>query len=308
MELGLVIPTVRIRDDLHLRANDYAIKLKGATVATDSVQPNGIMLIDPGSVVDVINEGTSAKEPAFGVPARWVNKGLRDRAEIAGYTVVDPSSVITTHLAEVIKGHAAEIITRQDTQALIDHIKSANSTVVEELIPTLMTIGEVQKVLQHLLRERISIRDLVTILETLADNAGRTKDVDTLGEWVRVALSRSICRQYVDENTGALQTLTLDPALEQMLMSSITPGVPQLPIEPAQSRRLIQALSAQVERMLALGHSQPVLICMGPLRLPLRRLTERALPNLVILSYNEIVPNTDVRAIGSTSIDIAAAA
>lgn len=301
MELGLVIPTVRIRDDLHLRANDYAIKLKAATVATGTVLPNSIMLIDPGNVIDPITEGTPTKEPAFGVPAQWVPKNMRDRAEMAGYTVVDPSSVITTHLAEVIKGHASEIITRQDTQALIEHVRKDNSAVIEELIPSLMTVGEVQKVLQHLLRERISIRDLVTILETLADNAGRSKDVDMLGEWVRVALARSICRQYVDENTGALQTITLDPALEHTLMESISPGITQMALEPAQSRNLVQSIGQQMERMVAMGYPQPVLICMGTLRLPLRRLTERTLPQLVILSYNEIVPNTDVRAIGSVT-------
>jgi flagellar biosynthesis protein FlhA len=301
LELGLVIPTVRIRDDLQLKANDYAIKLKGATVASGTVQPNSIMLIDPGNVIDPITDGIPAKEPAFGVPAQWVSRNHRDRAEMAGYTVVDPSSVITTHLAEVIKGHASEIITRQDTSALIDHVKQANSAVVEELIPALMSVGEVQKVLQHLLRERISIRDLVTILETLADNAGRTKDVDTLGEWVRSALARSICRQYVDDASGALQTLTVDPALEQQLLESITPGLPNMALEPSVSRQLIQNLNAQIERMIALGYQQPVLLCMSPLRLPLRRLTERALPNLVILSYNEIVPNTEVRAVGAVT-------
>ncbi len=303
VELGLVIPTVRIRDDLHLKTHDYAVKLKGATVAAGSVQPQSIMLIDPGSVIDPILEGVQTKEPAFGVAALWVNKNLRDRAEMAGYTVVDPTSVIATHLAEVIKGHAAEIITRQDTQALVDHVKQANSAVVEELIPSLMTVGEVQKVLQHLLRERISIRDLVTILESLADNAGRTKDLDALGEWVRAALARSICRQYVDEGTGALQTITLEPGLEQSLMEHVTPGVPQLMMEPIQSRKLIRVLSSQVERMLALGYQQPVLVCMAALRLPLRRLTERSMPHLVILSYNEIVPNTEVRAIGSVTLD-----
>ncbi len=302
LELGLIIPTVRIRDDLHLRANDYAVKLKGATVAAGAVQPNAIMLIDPGSVIDPITDGIPTKEPAFGVPALWVSRNHRERAEMAGYTVVDPSSVITTHLAEVIKGHAAEIITRQDTQALIDHIKQGNSAVVEELIPNLMTIGEVQKVLQHLLRERISIRDLVTILETLADHAGRTKDVDMLGEWVRSALARSICRQYVDDGSGALQTLTIDPNLEQQLLEAVTPGLPNLALEPSASRQLIQNLSQQMERMLAMGFQQPVLLCMSALRLPLRRLTERSLPNLVILSYNEIVPNTEVRAVGAVTL------
>ena len=301
MELGLVIPTVRIRDDLHLRNNEYAIKLKGATVAAGTVHPNSIMLIDPGTVIDPIVDGIPTKEPAFGVPALWTPKNQRDRAEMAGYTVVDPSSVMTTHLAEVIKGHASEIITRQDTQALLDHVKQNNPAVIEELIPNLMTVGEVQKVMQHLLRERISIRDLVTILETLADNAGRTKDQDTLAEWVRAALARSICKQYVDEATGALNAITLDPSLEQELLSGIMPGMPHLTLEPSQSRRLVQSITQQVERMLGLGHQQPVLLCMAALRLPLRRLTERSLPQLVILSYNEIVPNTEVRAIGAVS-------
>ena len=301
LELGLVIPTVRIRDDLHLKANDYAVKLKGATVASGTVHPNSLMLIDPGTVIDPITDGIPAKEPAFGVPAQWVSRSHRERAEMAGYTVVDPSSVITTHLAEVIKGHASEIITRQDTSALIDHVKQANGAVVEELIPTLMTVGEVQKVLQHLLRERISIRDLVTILETLADNAGRTKDVDMLGEWVRATLARSICRQYVDEASGALQTLTLDPNLEQQLLESITPGMPNMALEPSQARQFVQNLGQQMERMIALGYQQPVLLCLSALRLPLRRLTERSLPSLVILSYNEIVPNTEVRAVGAVT-------
>ena len=302
LELGLVIPTVRIRDDLHLKANDYAVKLKGATVAAGTVHPNSIMLIDPGTVIDPITDGTPAKEPAFGVPAQWVSRSHRERAEMAGYTVVDPSSVITTHLAEVIKGHASEILTRQDTSALIDHVKQANGAVVEELIPTLMTVGEIQKVLQHLLRERISIRDLVTILETLADNAGRTKDVDMLGEWVRATLARSICRQYVDEASGALQTLTLDPNLEQHLLEAVTPGMPNLALEPSLARQFVQNLGQQMERMIALGYQQPVLLCMSALRLPLRRLTERSLPNLVILSYNEIVPNTEVRAVGAVPL------
>jgi flagellar biosynthesis protein FlhA len=299
VELGLIIPTVRIRDDLHLKANDYAIKLKGATVASGVVHPNMLMIIDPGVVIDPITDGIPGRDPAFGVPAVWVQKAQKDRAEMAGYTVVEPSSVITTHLAEMIKTFAAEIITRQDTQALIDHVRQNNPAVVNELIPDLMTLGEVQKVLQHLLRERISIRDLVTILETLADNAGRTKDVDFLGEWVRSALARSICKQYVDENSGALQGITLDPGLEHRLLEAVTPGVPNMVLEPSASRALIQNLTQQMERMIALGFQQPVLLCMAALRLPLRRLTERSLPQLVILSYNEIVPNTEVRAVGA---------
>lgn len=301
LELGLVIPSVRIRDNLQLKANDYAIKLKGAVVASGSVLPNSLMIMDPGSVVEQITDGIPTKEPAFGLPAQWVPQRMRERAEVAGYTVVEPSSVVATHLTEVIKTYSAEILTRQDTQALIDHVKKTSPAVVEELIPNMMSVGEVQKILQHLLRERISIRNLVTILETLADNASRTKDVDTLGEMVRVALARSICKQYVDENTRALQCITLDPGLEQELLEKVQPGLNQLLIEPSMARVLLQQLSGQMERIVSQGFA-PVLLCMQALRLPLRRLTERSLPQLVILSYNEIVPQTDVRAVGAVSV------
>jgi flagellar biosynthesis protein FlhA len=301
LELGVVIPSVRIRDNLQLKANDYCIKLKGAVIANGSVLPNSLMIMDPGSVIDPITDGVPTKEPAFGLPAQWVPQRLRERAEVAGYTVVEPSSVVATHLTEMIKANASEILTRQDTQALIDHVKKSSPAVVDELIPNMMSLGEVQKILQHLLRERISIRNLVTILETLADNAGRTKDVDTLGEMVRMALARSICKQYVDESTHALQCITLDPELEQELLEKVQPGLNQLLIEPSLARQLLQHLTTQMEKIVSLGFP-PVLLCMQALRLPIRRLAERSLPQLVILSYNEIVPQTDVRAVGAVSL------
>jgi len=300
LELGLVIPSIRIRDNLQLKANDYAVKLKGAVVATGNIQPNSLMIMDPGNVIDPIVDGIPTKEPAFGLPAQWIPQRLRERAEIAGYTVVEPSSAVATHLTEIIKAHAAEILNRQDTQTLIDNVKKTNPAVVEELIPSMMSLGEVQKILQHLLRERISIRNLVAILESLADNAARTKDVDQLGEMVRIALSRSICKQYVDENTRALHCITLDPEVEQNLLEKVQPGVNQLILEPAVVRKLMSELTKQTERIVALGFP-PVVLSMHQLRLPLRRLTERNLPQLVIISYNEIVPQTDVRAVGSVS-------
>jgi len=301
IELGLVIPSVRIRDNLQLKSNDYSIKLKGAVIATSYVLPNSVMIMDPGNVIDPITEGQATKEPAFGLPAQWIPQRMRERAEMSGYTVVEPTSVIATHLTEVIKAHAAEILTRQDTSALIDHVKKNSPAVIDELIPAMMSLGEVQKSLQHLLRERISIRDMVTILETLADNASRTKDSDLLGESVRIALARSICRQYVDESTKALQCITLDPTLEQDLVEKVQPGVNQIFLEPGVSRQLLQQVNVNVERIVTLGFP-PVLLCMQSLRLPLRRLTERSIPQLIILSYNEIVSGTDVRAVGSVSL------
>jgi flagellar biosynthesis protein FlhA len=295
-----VIPSIRIRDNLQLKANDYAVKLKGAVVATGSIQPNSLMIMDPGAVIDPITDGIPTKEPAFGLPAQWIPQRMRERAEIAGYTVVEPSSAVATHLTEIIKSYSAEILNRQDTQTLIDNVKKTSPAVVEELIPGMMSLGEVQKILQHLLRERISIRNLVAILESLADNASRTKDVDQLGEMVRIALSRSICKQYVDEGTRALHCITLDPVVEQNLIEKIQPGINQLVLEPSTVRKFMQELTKQTERIVALGYP-PVLLSMHGLRLPLRRLTERNLPQLVILSYNEIVPQTDVRAVGSVS-------
>ena len=301
LELGLVIPSIRIRDNLQLKPNDYSVKLKGAVVAAGNIQPNCLMIMDPGTVIDPIVDGIPTKEPAFGLPAQWIPQRLRERAEVAGYTVVEPSSAVATHLTEIIKAYAAEILNRQDTQALIDNVKKTSPAVVDELIPSMMSLGEVQKILQHLLRERISIRNLVAILECLADNASRTKDPDQLGELVRIALSRSICKQYVDETTRALHCITLDPALEQNLIEKIQPGINQMVLEPGVARKLMQELTKQVERMVALGYP-PVVLSMHALRLPLRRLTERNLPQLVIISYNEIIPQTDVRAIGSVSL------
>ncbi|MDR3710651.1 MAG: flagellar biosynthesis protein FlhA [Capsulimonadaceae bacterium] len=302
IELGLVIPSVRIRDNLQLKTHEYSFKLKGAPVATGVVLPNSLLIMDPGNVIDPIEEGTPTKEPAFGLPAMWIPARMRERAEMAGYTVVEPSSVVATHITELIKSHSSEILTRQDTQALIDHVKKASPAVVEELIPVMMSLGEVQKILQHLLRERISIRDMVSILETLADNAPRTKDPDLLGEAVRVALARSICRQYVDEASHALQCITLDPGLEQQLAEKVQSGLNQILLEPSTTRQFLQQLGTQVERIVSLGFP-PVILCMQGLRLPMRRLTERSLPQLVILSYNEIVPGTEVRAVGSVSLE-----
>jgi flagellar biosynthesis protein FlhA len=302
LELGLVIPSIRIRDNLQLKANDYAVKLKGSVVASGSIQPNSLMIMDPGTVTDPIIDGTPTKEPAFGLPAQWIPQRMRERAEIAGYTVVEPSSAVATHLTEIIKAHSAEILNRQDTQTLIDNVKKTNPAVVDELIPGMMGLGEVQKILQHLLRERISIRNLVAILESLADNAGRTKDPDQLGEMVRIALARSICKQYVDEGTMALHCITLDPQVEHNLSEKIQPGINQLLLEPSLVRKLMQELTTQMERLIALGYP-PVVLTMHALRLPLRRLIERNLPQLVIISYNEIVPQTEVRAMGSVSFN-----
>ncbi len=300
-DLGIIIPSVRIRDNLQLKANDYSFKLKGAVVGAGMVMPNSIMIMDPGSVLDPITDGIAAKEPAFGLPAQWIPQRMRERAEMAGYTVVEPSAVMATHITEMIRSHAWEVLNRQDSQALIDNVKKTSPAVVEELIPSMMSIGEVQKVLQQLLRERISVRNLVTILETLADNASRTKDTDMLAEMVRMSMARSICKQFADDSTQILQCVTLDPSLEQDLQEKVQPGLNQIMIDPNTSRKLMAVITAQTDRLVALGHT-PILLCMQPLRLPLRRLTERTMPQLIVLSYNEIVPDIEVRTLGNVTL------
>lgn len=224
---------------------------------------------------------------------------------MAGYIVTDPSSVIITHLTEIIKQHAHELLTRQEAQALIDNLKEHNRAVVDELLPNLMSLGEVQKVLQNLLRERVSIRDLGTILETLADWAPRTKDADQLTEYARAGLARQICKQHCDDE-GVLHVFTLAPSLEQTIREGVqmTAGGLSLALEPRLASAVVSGASAQAERASEQGYG-PVLLCSSQVRLAMRRLTERSVPSLAVLAYSEIVANTDIRGIGTVEIGTA---
>ena len=301
-ELGVVLPSVRIRDNLVLKPNEYRLKIKGAPVAGGELLSGHLLLMDSGSVVDPL-AGVETKDPAFGLPALWVPKRERERAEMAGYTVVDPTAVLITHLTEILRTHAAEILTRQDVQALLDHLKTTNAAVVSEVTDNnRASVGDIQKVLQHLLKERVSVRDLGTILETISDNIARTRDTDTLGELCRQSLARALCRQFAGED-GALETLTLDPDLEQRLRDSVqeTATGAQLLLEPGEARTVLNAIAGQAERMTAMGQL-PVLLCASAVRLPLRRLCERTLPSLALLAYNEIAPRTDVRAVAQVAL------
>ncbi len=300
-ELGIVLPSVRIRDNLVLTPSEYRLKIKGAPVAGGELMTNHLMLMDSGGVMDPL-PGVETRDPAFGLPAVWVPRNQRERAELAGYTVIDPTAVLITHMTEVLRAHAAEILTRQDVQALMDHLKTNNAAVVAEVSSDRVSVGEIQKVLQHLLRERVSIRDLGTILETISDNIGRTRDTDALGELARSALARTLCRQWAGED-GALDALTLDPHLEQRLRDSVQETVAgaQLVMEPGEARRILGAISEAAERMAALGQ-MPVILCASAVRLPLRRLTERTLPSLAVLAYNEIAPRAEVRAVGQVGV------
>jgi len=303
LELGIVLPSVRIRDNLQLKNEQYAIKIKGETVATGEVRPQYLLAMgadDPQQMESL--GGIPTREPAFGLTAYWIPASRRDAAEMMGYTVVEPTAVVATHLTEVIKQHAADILTRQDVQTLLDHTKQQNAAVVQELVPDLMTVGEVQKVLQHLLRERIPIRDLGTILETLADYAPRTKDPDQLGELVRAALARTITRQYLSSD-GTLYVMTLEPSLEGRLRDCVQPTASglQLAIDTAFASALLREVGAQAEQMATMGYL-PVILCSSQIRLPLRRLIERSMQSVACIAYNEVASGVSVEAVAVVSV------
>ena len=297
LELGFILPTIRIHDNMQLGANEYVIKLRGTVVSRGEAHVGHYLALNPGTAEGAI-EGIPTTEPAFGLPALWIDSSAKTRAEIAGYTVVDPSSVITTHLIEMIKRHAASILSRQDVQSLVDNVKAEHPTLVSELVPDPLNVGDIHRVLQNLLREGVCIRDLVTILEALSEWARLVKEADVLSEHAREALGQAIVSRYVDAE-GRLHAATIAPVLQQSLLDALEPARQglQLNLEPARAQRLIRQISQEMEKMASAGHP-PVLLCPGRLRLPLRRLTERSLPNLAILSYSEVPVALEVRPCG----------
>jgi len=297
IEMGFVMPTVRIRDSVHLEINKYIIKIRGEQVAGDMCIPQSMLAVSSGVILHPV-AGTAAKDPVFGLDALWIDPAQREAAERAGYTVIEPSAVISTHLAETVKQHAAELLTRQDVQVLIDNAKTSAGTVVQELIPGVLQIGDVQKVLQHLLRERVPIRDMVTILETMADYGNRIKEPEQLGEIVRTAISRTITRQYVD-NDNRLACITLEPALERELVENlhVSPAGTNLVLDTPKQNRFVERIQREVDGATGQGF-QAVLICSTQLRLPLRKLLERQIPALHVLAYNEIAAKADVEFVG----------
>jgi flagellar biosynthesis protein FlhA len=307
MEMGIVMPTVRIRDNLQLRASTYQVEIKGAVLAHHELQMNCVLALDSGMTYQKF-EGVETIEPAMGTPAIWIARVLKERAEMAGYITVDPATVLITHLTEIVKSHAHEMLTRQETQKLIDHVKQHDEAVVNELIPNVMTVGDVQKVLQGLLKERVGIRDLTTILETLADFAPRTKDIDSLMEFARQALSRQICKQHMEED-NMLRCITLAPSLEQLLRDAVQPTATgnMLAIEPQLAQEMIRSLNEQLERAAEQGYN-PVLLCSGQIRLPMKRLIDRSIPALPVLAYTEIVPKVEVESLGTVEVTLTLAA
>ncbi len=305
LELGFVMPTVRIRDSVHLQSNQYVIKVRGEEVAHANVFTGKCLAVNSGAVLHPVI-GTPTKDPVFGLDALWIESNVRESAERAGYTVIEPSAVISTHLAEIVKGHAAELLSRQDVHTLIENAKSINETVVTELVPNILQIGDIQKVLQHLLRERVPIRDMVTILETMADFGQRVKDPDQLGELVRAAIARTITRQYMDTD-NKLYCITLEPSFERSLVECLsnTAMGAILVMEPNEQKQFLDSLQIENDRAMGKGY-QAVLLCGNQLRLPLRRLLEKYIPSLHVLAYNEVASRADVEFVSQIKSAVAA--
>jgi flagellar biosynthesis protein FlhA len=300
-ELGMVIPRVRIHDEVDLDSHEYVFKVRGSEVARGRVMAGHLLAMDPGDAVGKL-QGIPTTEPAFGLPAIWIHQSLHTDAEALGYTVVDGESVIVTHLTETIRSSAAQLLTRQDVRQLLDQLKSTNEAVVNEVVPDVLSLGEIQRVLQALLSEGVSIRDLGAIVEAVGDKARLTRDPSLLAEYARQALGRAITAPYLDENR-TLHAITLDPAIEHEVVSAITQTTEgeYLAMEPSRAQAMLTALRTQSDQASAKGGMRPVLLCSARVRRHLRRLIEQTLPHLAVCSYNEIASGISVETIGVVS-------
>lgn len=304
MELGIVIPPVRVRDNLQLDPNQYVIKIRGNVVVTNTLMVERLLAMNPGAADDGV-KGMAAKEPAFGLPALWINVHDRERAELAGYTVVEPASVLSTHLQEVLRRNCDKLLGRQETKKLIENLKKEYPAVVEEISPDTLPFGTIQKVLQNLLKEGIPIRDLVTILEALSDYAKVTKNVDVLTEYVRHSLSETIARLYKDAR-GVVHAIAMDPRLEQMITTALQnqrESSPSLGLPPETIEMIQRSLTTNLENAMASGY-QPVVLCVATVRPYFYRLIRTSFPNVAVLSFTELPADTEVEFIGQLSVSI----
>ncbi|MCI8695587.1 flagellar biosynthesis protein FlhA [uncultured Acetatifactor sp.] len=297
LELGTVVPIIRLRDNIQLNPNQYIIKIKGIQVSEGEILFDHYMAMNPGYVEEEIT-GIPTFEPSFHLPAIWITEGQRERAESLGYTVVDPPSIIATHLTEIIRQHIDELLSRQDVQNLVNNMKETNPSLVDELVPKLLGLGEIQKVLQNLLKEGISIRDLLTIMETLADYAPATRDTDILTEYVRQSLKRAISTKYFPPHETT-NVVTLDPKVEQEIMGSVkqTENGAFLNLDPGRSRAIIDSVGKEVQKLENLGKN-PIVITSPIVRMYFKRLTEDYYRELVVVSYNEVETNVELQSVG----------
>lgn len=297
LELGTVVPIIRLRDNIQLNPNQYIIKIKGIQVSEGEILFDHYMAMNPGYVEEEIT-GIPTFEPSFHLPAIWITEGQRERAESLGYTVVDPPSIIATHLTEIIRQHIAELLTRQDVQNLVNNLKETNPSLVDELIPKLLGLGEVQKVLQNLLKEGISIRDILTIFETLADYAPSTRDTDILTEYVRQSLKRAISNKFFPPNETT-SVVTLDPKIEQEIMASVkqTENGAYLTLDPERTKAIIKSVETEIAKLENLGKN-PIIITSPIVRMYFKRLTEDYVKDLIVVSYNEVENNVELQSVG----------
>jgi flagellar biosynthesis protein FlhA len=300
LDLGLVVPPIRIRDNIQLPPSSYVFKIKGVEFAQYEIIPDQFMAMNPGTATSKLS-GIDVEEPAFGLPAVWIQSSMRERAEMAGYTVVDPSTVIATHLTEVVRKNAHEILGRQELQQLLDTVKENYPLILEEVVPNIVSQSALLRILQNLLKENVSIRHMVNILESLADCKG-INETDTLTEIARQGLSRHICKSLLDEN-GILKVISLDPQLEQTLSNALQKidGSVHLAIDPNSASKLLEKIRNKIEEVMQEGHS-PILLCSSALRLSLKRLTERIAPRLTVLSYQEIPTTAKLESVGLISL------
>ncbi|MDQ0175805.1 flagellar biosynthesis protein FlhA [Bacillus chungangensis] len=302
LELGIVIPVVRIRDNIQLEPNEYRLKIKGNEMAKGELLLDHYLAMSPGMEDDGL-EGIDTVEPSFGLPAKWITESTKEQAEILGYTVVDPPSVVSTHITEVIKANAYELLGRQETKQLIDHVKETYPILIEEVTPNPLSIGEIQKVLAKLLKENVSIRNLPIIFETLADYGKMSTDTDLLTEYVRQALARQITNQYA-ENEETLKVITLSGRVEKLIADGVqqTDHGNYLSIDPTESQKILEAMAAQIEQRSLSGESS-IMLCSPAVRMYVRQMTERYFPQVPILSYNELEANIEVQSVGVVNIE-----
>ena len=301
LELGTVVPIIRLRDNIQLNPNQYIIKIKGIQVTEGEILFDHYMAMNPGYVEEEIT-GIPTFEPSFHLPAIWITESQRERAESFGYTVVDAPSIIATHLTEIIRTHIAELLTRQDTQNLVNNLKESNPVLVDELVPKMLGLGDVQKVLQNLLSEGISIRDLLTIFETLADHATGTRDTDVLTEYVRQALKRAISNKYFPANE-VTSVVTLDPKIEQEIMSSVkqTEQGAYLTLDPEKTRAIMNSVETEIHKLESLGKSA-IIITSPIVRMYFKKLTEDYFKDLIVISYNEVESNVELQSVGMVTV------
>ncbi|MCI1589604.1 flagellar biosynthesis protein FlhA [Heyndrickxia oleronia] len=302
LELGLVIPVVRIRDNIQLQPNEYILKIKGNEMGRGELLLDHYLAMSPGMDDDSI-EGIDTVEPSFGLPAKWITEEMKEQAEILGYTVVDPPSVVSTHITEILRMNAYELLGRQETKQLIDHVKESYPILVEEVTPNPLSVGDIQKVLAKLLKENVSIRNLTIIFETLADFGKMSTDTDLLTEYVRQALARQITNQFLEEG-NVLKVVTVSGKIEKMIADGVqqTEHGNYLSIDPNDSQAILEAVANQVEQLSLIGQT-PIILCSPAVRMYVRQMTERYFPRVPVLSYNELEANVEVQSIGVVNVE-----